>query len=101
MKMFVIGDEDIVLGFKFAGIDGRAVKSAQEALEVIEEFVARKEEIMLILPDRIASAIRERVNEIRFEREMPLLVEIPGLSGPSPDRPPLAQIIQQAVGIRI
>lgn len=101
MKMFVIGDEDTVLGFRYCGIDGKAVTSAQEALALIEEFVARKAEVIVILPDHLAVPIQDRVNEIRFEKEMPILVEIPGPQGPSPDRPALVKIIQQAIGIHM
>ena len=101
MKMFVIGDEDTVLGFRYCGIDGRQVDSAQEALAVIEEFVEADKDLIVILPDHLAAPIQDRVNAIRFEEERPILVEIPGPSGPSPERPSLVKIIQEAIGIRM
>jgi V/A-type H+-transporting ATPase subunit F len=101
MEMFVIGDEDTVLGFRYAGVQGRAVERADEALEVLEDLVRREARLIVILSEPIAASIRERVNEIRFEQAYPILVEVPGPDGPSPDRPALGRIIQQAVGIRV
>lgn len=101
MKMFVIADEDTVLGFRYCGIDGQAVRTSDEARALLEKFVAEQARILIIMTDQVAGTLRERVNEIRFEQELPILVEIPGPDGPSPDRPALGRIIQQAVGIHV
>jgi len=36
MDFYVIGDEDTVLGFRYAGIAGRVVENAEEAAEALD-----------------------------------------------------------------
>ena len=51
--------------------------------------------------DVIAAEIRPLVDQIRIEREQPLIAEIPGPDGPMPGRKTLRQFVQEAVGIRV
>ena len=55
----------------------------------------------MIITDAIAEDIRPQVDEVRLERERPLVVEIPGPGGPISGRKTLRQLVQEAVGIRI
>jgi len=101
MKYFVIADEDTVLGFRYAGVDGKAVRSAEEAREVFRRACSQRQIGIILIQDSIAQSIREEVNRVRFEAKIPLVVEIPGPEGTIKGRPTLKQLIQEAVGIRV
>ncbi|HTL74030.1 MAG TPA: V-type ATP synthase subunit F [bacterium] len=101
MKYFCIADEDTVRGFRLAGIAGQAVASAPEAAAAVESAVAQRDCAVIILTETVADGIRPKVEQIRFEQQRPLIVEIPGPGGPMPGRKSLRQLAQEAVGIRI
>jgi len=101
MKFFVIGDEDTVLGFRYAGVEGAVVRTAEEARDALARAVRAPGAGIIIINDAVAESIREDVSKIRFEAKEPLVVEIPGPSGPAVQRISLAKMIQEAVGIRL
>ena len=101
MSVYCIADEDTVRGFRLAGVAGEAVASPAEAAEAVRRMVASDAPGMLVLTDVVASEIRALVDQIRIERESPLIVEIPGPDGPMQGRKTLRQFVQEAVGIRV
>jgi V/A-type H+-transporting ATPase subunit F len=101
VKFYCIGDEDTVRGFRLAGIDGQVVSSELEAAEALHNAVEQREIGVVIITDAVAADIRSQVDEIRMEREQPLVVEVPGPTGPLAGRKTLRQLVQEAVGIRI
>ena len=101
MRYFVIGDEDTVLGFRYAGIEGRVVQIAGEAREAFEEACHDASVAVVIMNDEVARSIREEVDRVRLEGARPLVVEVPGPEGPSKEKVSLRRLIQQAVGIRV
>jgi vacuolar-type H+-ATPase subunit F/Vma7 len=101
MSYFVIADEDTVLGFRYAGVPGEVVESAAEARAAFERVTKPQGDDIVILTEQVAASIRELVNHVRFEVQKPVVVEIPGPSGPGEDRPDLLKLIQEAVGLRL
>ena len=97
---FVIADEDTVLGFRAAGLPGRAVATAADAARAIE--YARERDVgILILTEEVADMARQEVAAMRFSKEPPMVVEVPGAEGPLPGRRSLSTVIREAVGIRV
>ena len=101
MKYHVIGDEDTVLGFRYAGVTGDAVEDAESAARALEGVLRRPDISILILTDAVADLIRDEVNDVRFRRTKPLVAEIPGPSGPADSRQDLLTLIREAVGIKV
>lgn len=101
MKFFCIADEDTVRGFRLAGVEGQVVTSAQEAAAAVAAASAQTGPGIVILTESVAASIRGQVDVLRFEREQPLIVEIPGPEGPLPGKRSLRQLVQGAVGIRV
>lgn len=101
MKFHCVADEDTVRGFRLAGVPGTVVHSAEEAAATIEAVAAQPDCGIIILTQPIADSIRPLVEQIRFEREQPLIAEIPGPGGPSPGRKSLRQLVQEAVGLHL
>jgi V/A-type H+-transporting ATPase subunit F len=100
MDFYVVADEDTVAGFRYAGVRGVVVGSADEARAELERLAEEDAELIVVTTERIADAVRDTVNAIRYEGELPLIVEIPGPGGPSERATSLEQMIRDAVGIR-
>ena len=97
---FVIADEDTVTGFRYAGVEGRVVNTPEEAREALAERVESGGGI-IVITDEIADTIEDEVNALRFGSRGLLVVQIPGPSGPAEDRPDLAGMIREAMGVRL
>ena len=91
----------MVLGFRFAGIEGRIVETPAEALAALKEAARLPDVGMVLLSERIAAGIRRAVDEIRFHESLPLIAEIPGSDGPDESRRSFVKLIREAVGISI
>jgi V/A-type H+-transporting ATPase subunit F len=101
MRYHVIGDEDTVLGFRYAGIPGEVVADAEAAREAFLRVTSLPDIGIVIITDLVADLIRDTVNAERFDQVLPLVVEVPGPGGPSPARQDLLALIREAVGIRV
>ncbi|HUC86059.1 MAG TPA: V-type ATP synthase subunit F [Candidatus Acidoferrales bacterium] len=101
MKFHCIADEDTVRGFRLAGATGTVASSAAEATACMAAALAQPDCGIIILTQQIADGIRPLVEQIRFERERPLIVEIAGPEGAAPGRKSLRQLVQEAVGLHL
>jgi V/A-type H+-transporting ATPase subunit F len=99
MRLYVIGDEDTVVGFKMAGVQGTVVETEREAAEALEDAEERQD-ALLIISEQAAEWVREDIDRIRYGAERPLIVEVPGPDGPSEEIPSLFRLIREAVGIK-
>ncbi len=101
MKFFCIADEDTVRGFRLAGVEGRVVRTLEEAGAALDEAMSRPNLGVVILTQDTASGLRERVDSYRLQRDQPLVLEIPGPKGPLPNRKSLLDLVHSAVGISL
>ena len=101
MSFYVIADEDTVLGFRYAGVPGASVGDAASAREAFEGVLASRQYDLIILTEPVADLMRDEVTRVRFESQGPVVVEVPGPKGPSPNRQDLMKLIQEAVGLKL
>lgn len=101
MEFFVIGEEEIVLGFRFAGIGGATVADRDGARAAFREAVGRGTVGVLILTEEVSAMIERDVTEWQMKAEYPLVVEIPGLQGRLPGKKTLLESIREAIGIHV
>lgn len=99
-RYFVIADEDTLLGFRCAGLSGRAVSTSQEAVEALRE-ACEKNAGIVIITEEVAAMMEPEVNALRFSEELPMVVEIPGAQGPLPGRRSLSEVIREAIGVKV
>ena len=81
MKFFLIADADTLLVFSLAGIEGKAATTKEEATPALKEALENKEVGVILITERIAETIREKVNEVILKAETPV-VEIPDVKSP-------------------
>jgi V/A-type H+-transporting ATPase subunit F len=101
LRFFVIGDEDTVLGFRLAGIKGRVVKTPEESKAALEQAFQEEGLGVVIIPERIASPIRQHVDRFVYKTTFPLIIEIPDGQGPMEDRGSIRDLIRTAVGVHL
>ena len=101
MEYFVIGDEDTVLGFSLAGVKGQVVFSKEDTEESLESAINRKGIGIIIITERIADMVRDKIEEYTYKLSFPLIIEIPDRNGAIEGRASINEIIKSAVGISI
>jgi vacuolar-type H+-ATPase subunit F/Vma7 len=101
MQYFVIGSEDVVLGFHMVGVQGEMADDAKSAKENFLYALGNKEIGVIIIEEAIANLIREDVDEYIFSHEFPLICEIPGVDGRDASRPSLRDLAVAAMGIKL
>ena len=101
MKVFVIGNQEAVLGFSLVGVQGRTVNSAMMAHQALDETLADPDLGIVLVTEDVAELIEARMAQLKLRSTVPLIVEIPGPEGLRPDRPSLNDIVLQAIGVKL
>ncbi len=102
MEFFVIGEEEIVIGFQFIGVQGRIARTREDAVEAFKFAVSGEAQIkVLILTEEVSSMLDELVLEWQLGGEFPLIVEVPGIQGHLEGRKTLIDAIREAIGIHV
>jgi V/A-type H+-transporting ATPase subunit F len=101
MEFFVIGDPDTVLGFSLAGINGRDVRDAREALAAVKETLGNQDIGILLITERLAQELRLEIDSVMISRKFPLIVEIPDIKGPLEEKATISDLVKSAIGIKI
>lgn len=101
MKILVIGHPEAVLGFSLVGVHGQAVSSAEEVNQALDEAMAASDIGIVLVTEDVARLIKGRMDRLRLHSTVPLVVEIPGPQGVSPDQPSLREVVMRAIGVKI
>ena len=101
MRFVTIGDEDTVLGFSLAGVDGKVVKNPDEAREVLKGALSDPDIGIIIISERIAWEIREEVDRYIYTHSFPLIIEVPDRNGPVEWRKSIREMVRAAVGMSL
>ena len=82
---YVIGDSDMLTGFRSVGVDGVEVSSLGETEKALTDALNRTDIAVLIVSDVFSSelSIRKKIDQVRLECITPLIVEIPSSKKPS------------------
>jgi V/A-type H+-transporting ATPase subunit F len=96
--MYVIGNQDAVLGFSLVGVDGRTVRNAGELASALDACMSDETIGLLLVTADVAMWARERLDELRVTSITPLVVEIPG-EATGTRYASLTDFVQRAMGI--
>ena len=102
MFSHVIGDGDMITGFKLVGVEGTEVSSPEEAQHALNNALSRKDIAIILVSEEFSSqpSLREQIDKVRQERVTPMILEIPGSRGQS-RRIDLSEVISKILGIKI
>jgi V/A-type H+/Na+-transporting ATPase subunit F len=101
MKVFVIGNQEAVLGFSLVGVHGQAVASAPDANQALDQALSTADAGIVLVTADVAELIQARMDELKLRSTVPLVVEIPGPMGVGPNQPSLNEIVLRAIGIKL
>lgn len=100
MKTLVIADEDTVIGFSLAGVQGVIVTTAEEIRKAFDQVTQMNDIGILLLTERVAQMIREKVDNWIIGGSQPLIVEIPDSQGPLEGRRTPHEFVKSAIGVK-
>ncbi len=101
MKILVIGNPEAVQGFSLVGVNGQAAGTAEEANQALDNALESKDVGIILITQDVSRLIEARMDRLKLRSTVPLVVEIPGPEGVSPDQPSLGDIVLRAIGIKI
>jgi V/A-type H+-transporting ATPase subunit F len=99
---YVIGDNDMITGFRLVGVEGTEVSTDDEAIQALHKTLAQSDIGVIIISESFANSpsMREEVDKLRQERITPIIVQIPGSKGTS-NKTQLSDIVSKILGIKI
>jgi vacuolar-type H+-ATPase subunit F/Vma7 len=103
MTFFVLGDEDVILGFQFVGIQGKISDNVEDA-RVEFDRITRGDygEIgVLLITERIGVLLADVIMKWQLSGKYPLLVEIPGMDGHLEGKKSMLDSIRKAIGLAV
>lgn len=102
MKIFLISDNiDTLVGMRLAGVKGIVVHTKDEVNNEIDEVLAKKEVGILLITEKLASLVPERISTMKLDKGLPLVVEIPDRHGMKKEKEFLTRHIKESIGIKI
>lgn len=100
MKTLVIADEDTVIGFSLAGVQGIVVNTEEEIRKAFEKATQLNDVGILLITERVAQKIRKRVDNWIVGGGQPLIVEIPDSQGALEGRRTPNEFVKSAIGVK-
>lgn len=102
MRMFLISDNvDTLTGMRLAGVEGVVVHEKQEIKKALENVLTQKDIGVLLLTEKLCREIPETVDDIKLNRKLPLIVEIPDRHGTGRQENFITTYINEAIGIKL
>jgi vacuolar-type H+-ATPase subunit F/Vma7 len=100
MHATVIGDCDMVTGFQLVGINGVKISNVDEARQTLLKTVENIDVAIVIISEDFSTQMRDTIDKIRLTQIAPLIVELPGQSGPSGSID-MSSIVRKAIGVKV
>ena len=102
MKMFLISDNiDTYTGMRLAGVEGVIIHSRKHLREQLEKAFSDKEIGILLLTERFGREFPDIIDEVKLNRRLPLIVEIPDRHGTGREENFIMKYVNEAIGLRL
>jgi len=101
MKILVIGNQEAVLGFSLTGVQGQVVSTVEEITQALDTALSSTDIGIVLVTQDVSKLIQPRMDQLQLRSTIPLVVEIPGPEGVSPDQPSLSDVVLRAIGVKI
>jgi len=101
MKFYLISDNtDTQVGMRLAGIEGTIARTRDEAERALETAMQSMNPGIILITEKLAELIPDKVSEIKLSRELPLIVEIPDMHGTRRDPNSITRYVNESLGIK-
>ena len=102
MKMFLISDNrDTYTGMRLAGVEGVVVHERQELKDALDAASRDPEVGTVLLTEKFGREFPDLIDEIKLERTMPLLIEIPDRHGTGRKKDFITSYVNEAIGLKL
>lgn len=102
MKMFLISDNiDTYTGMRLAGVEGVVVHNRQVLSLKLNEVLADKEVGILLITEKLSQEFPEVIDDIKLNRKLPLVVEIPDRHGTGRRPDFITAYVNEAIGLKL
>lgn len=102
MKMFLISDNvDTYTGMRLAGVEGVVIHSKKHLKQQLEKAVADKELGILLITEKFGREFPEIIDDIKLNRRLPLIVEIPDRHGTGRKPDFITSYVNEAIGLKL
>jgi vacuolar-type H+-ATPase subunit F/Vma7 len=101
MAFHIIGDQDTVLGFRFAGVTGTVADDVDSARKAFARAVNDPACRILLITEAVEVMLEDDLAEHRVAAKPPYLVVVEDIWGSRGTHKSLQDLIYEAVGIRI
>ncbi len=89
----VIADPETCLAFSLAGFSTVPVQGADEAARAFEKASSDSDTGLVLITQRIAQEIRDRIDQVIYVTKHPLVIEIPDTKGPVQKRASVSEMM--------
>lgn len=102
MKMYLISDNvDTLTGMRLAGVEGSLVHEREELRKELTKALADKSIGIILLTEKFGREFPEVIDEVKLERKLPLIVEIPDRHGTGRKPDFITSYVNQAIGLKL
>lgn len=102
MKMYLISDNvDTLTGMRLAGVDGVVVHEREELYDELQKAMNDESIGIVLLTEKFGKEFLDLIDEIKLERQMPLLIEIPDRHGTGRKKDFITSYVNEAIGLKL
>ncbi len=102
MKMFLISDNrDTYIGMSLAGVDGVIINSKSHLKEELDKAINDETIAILLITEKFGREFPEIIDDVKMNRKMPLIVEIPDRHGTGRSSNFITSYINEAMGLKL
>ena len=102
MKMYLISDNiDTLTGMRLAGVEGAVVHKREELKEELDKALADKTIGIILLTEKFGREFPEIIDNVKLERKLPLIVEIPDRHGTGRKPDFITSYVNEAIGLNL
>ena len=102
MNIYLISDNiDTQTGMRLAGIEGCVVHEKEELKAALNAALANKEIGIILITEKLSFEFPEIINDIKLNRKLPLLVEIPDRHGSGRRADFITSYVNEAICLKL
>ena len=100
--MYLISDNiDTWTGMRLAGVEGAVVHEKEELKAELDKVLADKTIGIVLLTEKFGREFPEIIDNVRLERRLPLLIEIPDRHGTGRRPDFITSYVNEAIGLKL
>lgn len=102
MQMYLISDNvDTYTGMRLAGVDGVVIHSKEHLKEQLDQVISNKDIGILLITEKFSREFPEIIDDIKLNRRLPLIVEIPDRHGTGRKPDFITSYVNEAIGLKL